>query len=69
MLKTNVGSLDRTLRIVAGIALLAMFFLFPGHGYRLIYAVLGVILLGTGLFSTCPVYSVLGVNTCATGKS
>ena len=68
MFKTNVGNTDRILRILAGIALLAAFFLFPGHGYRWAYALFGVIALATGLMSTCPAYSIFGINTCPMKK-
>ncbi|MFZ1725858.1 MAG: DUF2892 domain-containing protein [Albidovulum sp.] len=68
MFKTNVGHTDRILRILAGIVLLAAFFLFPGHGYRWVYALLGVIALATGLMSTCPAYRLFGINTCPMKK-
>ncbi len=69
MFKTNVGNTDRVIRIIAGIVLLAAFFLLPGAGYRWIFALLGVIALGTGLMSTCPLYSLLGFNTCPIKKA
>ncbi|MGB3278577.1 MAG: DUF2892 domain-containing protein [Pseudorhodobacter sp.] len=68
MFKTNVGGIDRILRIVAGAALLVAFFMLPGHGYRWIFAVLGVIALGTGLMKTCPIYSILGFSSCPLSK-
>lgn len=68
MLKTNVGSLDRILRIVLGVALLAAWFLMPGAGYRWVFIVLGVVALATGLMKTCPLYSIVGLNTCPLSK-
>jgi hypothetical protein len=65
MLKTNVGVIDRVSRIIVGAALIAAYFLFPAVGYGWILIVVGVIALGTGLMSTCPIYSILGLSTNA----
>ena len=64
MLTTNVGGADRVLRIVIGIALLAYWYLVPGGTWHWVTAVLGIIALGTALLRTCPLYTVLGINTC-----
>ena len=61
----NVGSLDRTLRIVAGIALIALAL----TGTIGVWGYIGVLPLFTGLFRTCPAYSLLGVNTCGVKKA
>ena len=67
MFTSNVGPLDRTLRIVAGLALLSLFFIYPASDWR--YAsLLGLVPLLTGLFGTCPLYSLLGLSTCAAGR-
>ncbi|WP_422371186.1 YgaP family membrane protein [Hoeflea sp.] len=63
MFKTNVGGIDRILRIVAGLVLLAMFFIYPDASWRY-FTLIGVVPLLTGLFSTCPLYSILGLSTC-----
>lgn len=63
MLKTNVGGLDRALRIIVGIVLLAGFFLLPDASYRW-FLLIGIVPLLTGLMSSCPLYSILGVSTC-----
>jgi hypothetical protein len=60
MFKTNVGSLDRGLRIIAGLVLIALDFVGP----KTPFGWLGIVPLATGLLSTCPLYSLLGVNTC-----
>ena len=67
MLKKNVGSIDRALRIVLGLALIAGFFLNPEGAYRWLYLI-GVVPLITGLLSTCPAYSILGLSTCPLEK-
>ena len=62
-MKINVGSIDRSLRIVVGLALVA-WALFGGP----VWAWIGVVPLATGLFRFCPLYSLLGVNTCPIKK-
>lgn len=69
MFNTNVGSTDRVIRIILGIALLAVWFFAPGFGLRWVPLVLGILALATGLLSTCPLYSLLGINTCPTKKA
>lgn len=69
MFKTNVGGIDRVLRIAVGAALLAAFFLMPGSGFRWVFVVLGVVALGTGLMKTCPLYSIFGFSSCPLRKS
>jgi len=61
-MKTNVGSIDRTLRIVAGLAILSLFFVLD-EGHRG-WALLGLVPLLTGLVSWCPLYTLLGIRTC-----
>ncbi|MEZ5813080.1 MAG: DUF2892 domain-containing protein [Rhizobiaceae bacterium] len=63
MFKTNVGMADRVVRVVVGIALLAAFFLYPDASWRY-WTLIGIIPLATGLMSTCPLYSLLGLSTC-----
>lgn len=67
MLAKNVGSIDRILRIVVGAALLLGFALNMGGTYSWLYLI-GIVPLATGLMSTCPLYSIIGVNSCATKK-
>lgn len=63
MFKTNIGTIDRTIRILAGLALLAGFFLNADAGMRWLYLA-GIVPLATGLLGNCPLYSVLGISTC-----
>jgi len=63
MFKTNEGTIDRALRVIAGLALLAMFFIFPDASWRY-WTLIGVVPLATGLLGTCPLYSMLGLSTC-----
>jgi ABC-type branched-subunit amino acid transport system permease subunit len=56
----NVGGIDRILRIVAGLALIAL----AATGVVGAWGYLGVIVLATGVFSFCGAYTILGINTC-----
>jgi hypothetical protein len=60
MFKANVGGVDRVLRVALGLVLLAMAFVGPQTPWGFI----GLVPLLTGLFSTCPLYSLIGLNTC-----
>jgi hypothetical protein len=55
----NVGNLDRGLRIVAGLALIA-WALMGGP----VWAWIGIVPLATGAMGLCPLYSMLGIKTC-----
>ncbi len=68
MLARNVGTIDRAVRIVVGLALIAGFFLNPEASLRWLYLI-GIVPLATGVFGTCGLYSVLGINTCGLKKS
>ena len=59
MIKQNVGGIDRFLRILVGMALIAMVFVGPATPWGW----LGLIPFVTGVFRFCPLYSVIGVNT------
>lgn len=63
----NVGGMDRTIRIVVGIALLALFFILEGNARY--WGLIGLVPLATGLFRFCPAYTLLGVNTCPMKKT
>jgi hypothetical protein len=68
MFKKNVGSFDRALRIVAGLALLVAFFALPEASWR--WALLiGIVPLVTGLAGSCPAYSLFGLSTCPMKKA
>lgn len=64
MFKTNEGTVDRGLRIIAGVALLAWFFLDQGTGALHYAKLIGIVPLFTGLVGWCPLYSMLGMSTC-----
>ena len=64
-MKSNVGGIDKTLRIVAGLILIAL----AATGTVGIWGWIGVVPLATGLFNFCPVYMLLGMNTCPMKKA
>ena len=61
-MKANVGGIDRFLRVVIGLGLLA--FLFLGESGARWWGLIGAIPLLTGFIRFCPLYAVLGLDTC-----
>lgn len=59
-MKANVGSIDRILRVVAGVILIGLSL----AGVIGWWGWLGIVPLATGTFRVCPGYSLIGVNTC-----
>ena len=60
-MKANVGGIDRTLRIVAGLAILGLFFALDGSSRW--WSLVGLALIGTGLIGWCPAYLPFGLNS------
>jgi len=61
-LMKNVGPTDRMIRFVLGIVLLALFFVLPAPVKYV--GLLGIVALVTGAINFCPLYKLIGVNTC-----
>jgi hypothetical protein len=61
-MQANVGTIDRTLRIVAGIALIAL----AVTGTIGAWGWIGIVPLATGVFRFCPAYMPFGLSTCST---
>ena len=60
----NVGTIDRVVRLIVGIAFLAGFALnMVAAPLSYLVALIGLIALVTGAIGTCPAYSVIGINT------
>ncbi len=61
----NVGGIDRTLRIIAGLALITLTVMnvIPVWGY------VGLVPVVTGLFRWCPAYTLFGISTCPAATS
>jgi hypothetical protein len=62
-MKPNVGSIDRVVRIILGIALLSLLFILEGNARW--FGLIGIVPLLTATMSFCPLYAVLGMNTRA----
>ncbi|MCU0831365.1 MAG: DUF2892 domain-containing protein [Rhizobiaceae bacterium] len=68
MFKTNEGTIDRALRVIAGLVILSLFFIYPDASWRN-FALLGIVPLVTGLIGSCPLYTILGISTCPVKKA
>ncbi|MBL8443406.1 MAG: DUF2892 domain-containing protein [Zoogloeaceae bacterium] len=64
-MKSNVGGMDKIVRIVAGLVLIALAIMGIGAPWTYI----GVVPLVTGLMGWCPAYTLLGMNTCPASKN
>lgn len=56
----NEGKLDRALRVIVGLVLIASVFVGP----KAVWGWVGLVPLLTGVFGFCPLYKLIGVNTC-----
>ncbi len=63
-MKTNMGNLDRILRIAVGLLLIVLTIM----GTIGAWGWIGIVPLATGLIGSCPAYSLFGMSTCATGR-
>ena len=61
-MKQNVGPSDQFIRVAIGVMLLALILVFEDNARW--WGLLGVVSLLTGLFGRCPLYSVMGINSC-----
>jgi hypothetical protein len=60
-METNVGTIDRTLRLVAGVVIIA-----AGAYYQSWWGLVGLVPLFTGTTRWCPAYLPFGISTCRT---
>ena len=69
-INANVGSIDRVLRLVAGAAVIAFGYMGGLESPWNIVAIgAGSVFVVTALVKFCPLYSILGMNTCGCEKS
>lgn len=61
----NIGTIDRVLRLVLGVALIAIVFVGPQTPWGWI----GIVPLATAGIRFCPLYRLLGVRTCSLQKA
>lgn len=64
-MKSNVGGVDKILRLITGLVLVGL----AATGIIGLWGWLGLVPLITGLVGFCPVYPLLGINTCPLKKS
>jgi hypothetical protein len=60
-MKTNVGKTDKSIRIILGIIIAA-----AGIYYQSLWGLAAIIPFATAFTGFCPLYSILGINTCKT---
>lgn len=69
-MKINVGSLDRTLRTLIGLGLIALALTGTIVGtWKWVALGLGAVMSIVGLSGRCPVYSIFGISTCSLASS
>jgi hypothetical protein len=61
MMKANVGGIDRAVRIIAGLAILGLYFVLEGPARW--WALLGLVVLATGVIRWCPAYLPFGISS------
>jgi len=61
---TNEGTVDRVLRVIAGLAILSLTIAGP----KTMWGLVGIVPLLTGIVGSCPVYTLLGLSTCPVKK-
>jgi Protein of unknown function (DUF2892) len=59
-MKTNEDTIDRVVRIVAGLVLLGL----AASGTVGVWGWIGIVPLATGVIGWCPLYALLGISTC-----
>lgn len=64
MFTSNVGNIDRIVRVVLGLGLLSLFYFIPDSPWRWL-GLGGVVLLLTSTVSWCPIYAATGLSTRA----
>jgi len=60
-MSVNLGTVDRVLRVIIGLALLSLVFVGP----QTYWGLLGLVLIATALFRFCPLYALFGIRTCS----
>ncbi len=62
----NVGTTDRIIRALVGLAILSLLFVLEGNARW--WGLIGLAPLATAVFGYCPPYAMLGINTCGSKK-
>ena len=64
LLPRNEGTVDRAVRVIAGIAMVSLAFVGP----KTPWGYLGLLPIVTGLLGSCPAYTLFGLSTCPMKK-
>ncbi len=65
-MKNNMGSTDKTIRIIAAIIFAVLYLTGVVTGtFGIVLLVLGSVFLLTSMIGSCPLYSIFGMSTCA----
>ncbi len=64
LLPRNEGTVDRAVRVIAGIAILSLAFIGPKSPWGFV----GIVPIVTGLLGSCPAYTLFGLSTCPMKK-
>ena len=64
LLPRNEGTVDRAVRVIAGIAIVSLAFVGP----KTPWGYLGLLPIVTGLLGSCPAYTLFGLSTCPMKK-
>lgn len=68
-MKKNMGNTDRIIRVIAAIVFAVLYFTGTVTGaIGLVLVVLGAVFLATSFISFCPLYTIVGMNTCEKKK-
>ncbi|MBP7512088.1 MAG: DUF2892 domain-containing protein [Bacteroidia bacterium] len=66
-MKTNMGGADRIIRVILAVVFAVLFFTGTVTGtFGVVLLVLGGVFLATSVISFCPLYTLVGMNTCKT---
>ena len=65
LLPKNEHTVERVVRVVAGLAILSLVFIGP----KSLWGLIGIVPIATGLLGSCPLYTVLGITTCKVRES
>ncbi|MBI5727175.1 MAG: DUF2892 domain-containing protein [Ignavibacteria bacterium] len=63
-MKANVGSADKVIRIILGVLIIGAGFYFKSW-----FGLIGIVPLLTAFMNFCPLYSIIGANTCGVKQS
>lgn len=65
-MQENIGNTERVIRVIIGFALLSLLFILEGNASY--WGLLGLIPLATAGLRWCPIWKLLGINTCQSGQ-